>query len=272
MTRLTRMFAVAFLSMLFAAAAPAATNTPNYGDARLRVIDDPLRTTFMGDPGKPTKQELRQAIGTAALAKDWKVLSESDGRTELNTTVSGKHLLHVQITYDSTGYTIQYIDSVNMLAQEIRERNRPVQLIHKNYNVWIRQLADTINKQIGQPARVAAATTRAPVQAKLAHNRVVPPATDFAAIDNVDAVPVREAGKDRYRHFLTLQAPKAFVVTEKGGWRMWFRNPDAMAVALDHCEQQTVGCWLYAVDDRVVWSADPGKRVARVNQLLKAAP
>ena len=83
---------------------------------------------------------------------------------------------------------------------------------------------------------------------------------------------VREAGKDRYRHYLTLQPPKAFVVTEKGGWHMFFRNADSIAMALDWCEQLKMGCWLYAVDDRVVFTEDPAKRISRVAQLPRTSP
>jgi hypothetical protein len=266
MKRSIVMSALIFLSTPLAAAAP------EFGDARLQRLDDPLRTTFLGDPAKLTKQQIKEAIGSAALAKGWKVTNESDGRVELTATMNGKHVMNVLVTYDSAGYEIHYLSSTNLLYKETRDRNRPVQVIHKNYNVWIRRLADAVNGQVAAPVKVAVAGTAAPVRVKLTHNRVVPPASDFAAIDNVDAVPVREAGKDRYRHFLSVMAPKAFVVTENGGWRMFFKNPDAMAMALDHCEQMKIGCWLYAVDDKVVWNPDPAKRISRVDQLSKVAP
>jgi hypothetical protein len=121
----------------------------------------------------------------------------------------------------------------------------------------------------GAAARAAIARADPP---KLSHNRELPPASGFAAIDDVDKVPVRDAGKDRYRHYLTLQPPKAFVVTEKGGWWMFYRNGDAMAMALDQCEERKVTCWLYAVDDRVVFTADPATRISRASQLPRTNP
>ena len=78
---------------------------------------------------------------------------------------------------------------------------------------------------------------------------------------------VRDEGKARYRHYLTLPSPKAFVVYESGGWRFFWNDPDAMTKALDRCAKEGKPCWLYAVDDRVVWSADAGKRIGSSAQL-----
>jgi hypothetical protein len=89
----------------------------------------------------------------------------------------------------------------------------------------------------------------------------VPPPSGFAAIDDVDRVPVRAEGKDRYRHYLTLPSPKAFFVYQRGGWRFYFDTPHAMALGLDHCEKEGTPCWLYAVDDQVVWQADVDRRI-----------
>ena len=106
----------------------------------------------------------------------------------------------------------------------------------------------------------------------LAHSRVVPQPSGFAAIDDLDKVPVREAGKDVYRRYLTLAAPKAFAVAEDGSWKMAVRDPDAIAIVLDHCQQLKMDCWLYAVDSNVVFNADPGKRISQLTQVPRANP
>jgi len=272
MNRSIVLLAIALLALPFAATAQRRGS--EFGDTRLRVIEDPLRVTFMGDPQKITREQVQKAVETAALAKDWKVLNASDGRIELTTLKNGKHMLHVVVAYSDAGCVINYIESTNLMYKELRDRARPVRVIHRNYNVWVRELSDAITGQLGQPAKVGAVAAAAPARApvKLAHNRIVPPASGYAAIGDVDKVPVREAGKDRYRAFLTMQAPKAFVVMEGGGWRLYSKDPDAMAMALDHCEQVKVGCWLYAVDDRVVFTAEPEKRISRVSQLERASP
>ena len=94
-----------------------------------------------------------------------------------------------------------------------------------------------------------------------AHGRVVPASTGFAETSNVDAVPVQPAQRDRYRDYLLLRTPKAFAIDELGNTRQVGHARDAMARVLDACTREHVRCWLYAVDDRVVWSADVERRV-----------
>lgn len=99
------------------------------------------------------------------------------------------------------------------------------------------------------------------------HARAVPVASGFADGSNADAVPVRGEGKDRYAHYLTLSAPKAFVVYENGGWRFWSNSPDSMTTLLDKCAREGRKCWLYAVDNHVVWRGDEAQRIGRSDQL-----
>ena len=96
---------------------------------------------------------------------------------------------------------------------------------------------------------------------------VLPPATGFASLTDADAVPLSEAGKDRYRHFLTLPTPRAFVVMEDGHWYMTWKDPEAMSKALNYCARVGKRCWLYAADDHVVWDADVAKRIGTSAQL-----
>ena len=101
--------------------------------------------------------------------------------------------------------------------------------------------------------------------------RPLPPRSDFAALDEVKAVPISEAGRERYAYFLTLPKPRAFVVYEDGGWRFYSKDPEAMTKALDYCAREGRRCWLYAADDRVVWNADPSQRVGSSSQLQGGA-
>jgi hypothetical protein len=273
---------------------------PEFGDRRLKVLEDPLSVRFTGAPQKISKAKMQEAIDVAALAKDWKVLKSDDGRFELQTIKNGKHVLHVNVTYGDGFCEIHYINSVDMMYKEMVDRGRDVRVIHGNYNVWIRELADAVGRRIGEPVTVYAPAARPPVVADapanpngnfyarsdrrggrgggggasvpLVHSRVVPQASGFAAIDDVGKVPVREAGKDVYRRYLTLAAPKAFAVTEDGSWKMVGRDPNAIALVLDHCEQLKRGCWLYAVDANVVFDADPGKRISQLTQVPRTNP
>ncbi len=102
------------------------------------------------------------------------------------------------------------------------------------------------------------------------HKWVKPPATSWAEAEDVDRVPVREAGKPRYQHYLTLPAPKAFAIVGLGGWRFFGGDPDVMRRLLAWCAAQTLACGLYAVDDTVVWQHEEAKRISRVDQLVAA--
>ena len=97
--------------------------------------------------------------------------------------------------------------------------------------------------------------------------RPLPRATAYAALDDVNAVPIGDAGRERYAHFLSLPKPRAFVVYEDGAWRFYSKDPEAMTKALDYCARQGRRCWLYAADDRVVWNADVNQRIGSAAQL-----
>lgn len=94
------------------------------------------------------------------------------------------------------------------------------------------------------------------------HRLPVPAATAFAGVDEAAAVPLGDKGRERYLHYLTLPNPKAFVVSESKGWRFMANDADAMTKALELCAATGKRCWLYAVDERIVWSDEVGKRVA----------
>lgn len=117
------------------------------------------------------------------------------------------------------------------------------------------------------PGRAGAPTLIGKTAISSRHRSPVPAATGYAEADNLDAVPLSAAGRERYRHYLTLPAPKAFVVYDTGAWRFYHADPDAMTKALDYCEQAGKTCWLYAVDHRVVWNDNPAKRIGRALQL-----
>ena len=107
------------------------------------------------------------------------------------------------------------------------------------------------------------------------HTLPVPAKSGYAELANLDAVPSTAAGKDRYAHFLTLPKPRAFVFLDDGTWRFWTDDPDAMTKALDDCARIGRRCWLYAVDDNVVWNADESRRIGSTAQLrgqVAAAP
>lgn len=81
-----------------------------------------------------------------------------------------------------------------------------------------------------------------------------PPATDFAKVDDVGKLPVRDALKQAaYGKFLALPSPRAIAVNARGGYG-FAKGDYAVGRAMGNCQRAGLPCKLYAVDDVVVWS------------------
>jgi dienelactone hydrolase len=82
-----------------------------------------------------------------------------------------------------------------------------------------------------------------------------PPKTDFARLDDVNAVPyLDERRRTAYQKFLSMPYPRAFAIAPTGNVGWAFEGADPMTTSLANCENVAkVPCSLYAVDDDVVW-------------------
>lgn len=87
-------------------------------------------------------------------------------------------------------------------------------------------------------------------------NEVKIPKTEYAAIDNVDAIPyLRGSAREQYRVFLSKSYPRAFAVSPTGAWSWAEDGDDPVEQALADCQKNSSQqCRLYAVDDHVVWT------------------
>jgi dienelactone hydrolase len=84
------------------------------------------------------------------------------------------------------------------------------------------------------------------------------PATHFAAIDDVQAVPnLNEQGRAAYARFLAEAPPRSFVVSASGQSVATHGGADPTARALKICAEHGVTCRPYAVDNEVVWVPPP---------------
>ncbi len=83
-----------------------------------------------------------------------------------------------------------------------------------------------------------------------------PPASGFAAVDDVDKLPrLSEKGREVYRQFLTKPAPRAFALSDGGAWGWATEGYDPLRRAMEICRRTAAAeCRLYAVDAAVVWS------------------
>lgn len=82
------------------------------------------------------------------------------------------------------------------------------------------------------------------------------PKSDYAAIDNIDAIPyLKDKGREAYRTFLSKSLPRAFAVSASGEWSWAEEGEDPVERVLANCKSTAdQPCRLYAVDDYVVWT------------------
>ncbi len=92
---------------------------------------------------------------------------------------------------------------------------------------------------------------------KIEHVMVPPPATGFAKVDDVDAVPrLGSKGRELYLEWLSKPFPRAVAVSDKGAMARGYGS-HAMQQAVQNCEKLFGNpCRLYAVDDQVVWKSE----------------
>ena len=233
-----RLVRLCTLALLLSQGPVAHAEPYNLGAFRIAVIDDPWRIEFQG--GKPvTRQDIEQVVKIAGATLGWTVAKSTEGRMEL-TKVIREHTMSIELSYDATGYGIRYLQSTNLLYEELARSGATLRVIHGNYNGWIKDLVAGINAGLG----VSGQTT-----------------IGFAPIQKVDAVPfLKEKGRDGYKEFLSKPTPRAFAIAPNGAWAFGFRTvpgsrqPDVVAFAMATCNRRGNGeCKLYALDDRVVW-------------------
>lgn len=87
------------------------------------------------------------------------------------------------------------------------------------------------------------------------HAGIVPTPTQFAALEDVDALPrVGPNGRSLYREWLMKPFPRAVAISDKGALARGYGS-DAMERAIRVCQKFNNPCRLYAVDDQIVWTA-----------------
>jgi hypothetical protein len=83
-----------------------------------------------------------------------------------------------------------------------------------------------------------------------------PPVTDFAKLDDIDAVPyLSDNGRKAYREYLTKMTPRAFALSPSGAWCWAEEGEDPDARALATCSaKSSQPCRLYSIDESIVWN------------------
>jgi dienelactone hydrolase len=122
--------------------------------------------------------------------------------------------------------------------------------------IWLSETEQFL-QQVGMPTKVLYEVPEPPQ----------PPRTDFAKVDDVDAVPfLTDNGRRAYREYLTKLTPRAFAVSPTGAWTWAEEGEDPESRALSTCSaKSSQPCKLYSIDDYVVWNE------GRLDQVDKAA-
>jgi hypothetical protein len=93
----------------------------------------PLENSSFG--ASLTKDQAAKAIALGGARLGWNIVAVKPGLME-GTLVNRNHTVVVNIPYTAENYSIQYVSSVNMYAEN--------GTIHKSYNRWIRNLEKEI--------------------------------------------------------------------------------------------------------------------------------
>ncbi len=112
-------------------------------------------------------------------------------------------------------------------------------------SVWLPEV-ERFLKGVGMPTDITVAIADMPR----------PPATSFAAVDNVSAVPfISDKGRNGYRDYLAKSTPRAFAISGSGAWSWAEEGDDPASRALAACQKNSkLPCQLYSIDHDVVWN------------------
>jgi hypothetical protein len=102
---------------------------------------------------RPTETgTMEWAIEVSLAKRHWTVLEHS-GNSYRARLSERDHQVEVKITYDTRGFAIGYLDSVNLLYERDAQGR---ETIHRKYLTWVRNLQDDISARIAGAMRPGA--------------------------------------------------------------------------------------------------------------------
>lgn len=120
---------------------------PAIADPIQDFVDQPITTKASGESFTPA--EVRALIIKACTNRKWIPRLVEPGKLSVSILVRGVHYAEVSIPFSSTSYSILYVTSRELDADEKRRR------IHRNYNKWVTSL----NVEISRTFALAISTT-----------------------------------------------------------------------------------------------------------------
>ena len=87
-----------------------------------------------------TTEQMRKAIISSLIQKEWKVQQDTPGLIQASINVRDRHFAEIDIKYSATEFLIQYRNSRGL---DYKNGN-----IHRNYNRWVNNLKDLILREL----------------------------------------------------------------------------------------------------------------------------
>ena len=115
--------------------------------ARTVPLVDPERVALVSTSAALTPELVKQAIVRGGARFEWIVVNEQPGKIQLKYNKNNKHEVTVEVSYDSTGFQIRYISSINLDYSD--KKGAPV--IHSVYPRWLANLTRAISDEVATP-------------------------------------------------------------------------------------------------------------------------
>ena len=104
-------------------------------------MQSPQQTSFVvAGNTTPSLAKVRDSIGFVASSRGWQVTSEQPGQLQLRNVIRNKHVVVINVFYDTKSLRAEYVSSEN-LKYEMRNG---VPYIHPKYNEWVNLLLHDI--------------------------------------------------------------------------------------------------------------------------------
>ncbi|WP_431256348.1 hypothetical protein ACQ86G_16460 [Roseateles chitinivorans] len=106
---------------------------------------EPERVTVATGATTLDPEQMKQAIVRGGSKYEWTVAGEEPGKLRLKYNKQNKHEVEVAVSYDTTGFQIRYVGSINMKY----ELKNGAPFIHPGYNTWVTNLNRAISTEAG---------------------------------------------------------------------------------------------------------------------------
>lgn len=101
----------------------------------------------LGAPAGVTMAQVDAMIEDVCFRRNWEIREKASGDVTATYSVSaGKHKVTARITYDTSKYSITYVDSHNMNFRPVGATGQ----IHPKYNIWVTQIRQDIEARAAE--------------------------------------------------------------------------------------------------------------------------